>query len=221
MNQSSLIDSVYYSLNMKKLSIKATLRVHITCLIILLSHPISAQKDDTVLLDNNDHITGEIKKVDHGILNFKTSDMGTLYIEWNKIKSIQSEKTFEVFLNDISQYFGQIDSSFAKSSRIQLLMEMMGIVNHLDLITKVNPIKQKFHDRLDIDLEFGYQYNKGSNVSTLYNAYKLFYRSPRHGITLNGDNYITEQRTDGQEFRKLDITLQYNFYMKKSWMLIN
>jgi len=204
---------------MKKLSRKNQFPFLITCLTILLYGPLFAQKDDTLRLDNGDRITGEIKKVEHGIMNFKTSDMGTLNIEWNKIESIQSKKFFEIYLNDNTKYFGQIDSSFAESARIQLLKRMQGITNYLDLISKVNPIKQRFLDRLDIDLELGFQYNKGSDVSTLNTGYNFYYRSLRHGLRLKGDNYITDQRTEDQEFRKQDITLTYIHYMRKSWTL--
>jgi len=204
---------------MKKLSPKIPVPFFISCLIILLAGPLFAQKDDTVRLDNGDRITGEIKKMEYGIMNFKTSDMGTLYIEWTKIESIKSKKFFEIYLNDNTKYFGQIDSSFAESPRIQLLQRMQGITNYLDLISKVNPIKQGFLDRLDIDLELGFQYNKGSNISTLNTGYNLYYRSLRHGLRLKGDNYITDQRTDDHEFRKQDITLTYIHYMKKSWTL--
>jgi len=41
-----------------------------------------AQKDDTVRLYNGDRITGEFKRLEYGMLNFKTNDMGTLNIEW-------------------------------------------------------------------------------------------------------------------------------------------
>ena len=56
----------------------------ISSLLILFSKPVSAQKDDTIRLDNGDRITGEIKKIDHGILEFKTDDIGTLNIEWHQ-----------------------------------------------------------------------------------------------------------------------------------------
>ncbi len=85
---------------MKKLSTKIPVPFLIICLIILLGGPLFSQKDDTVRLDNGDRITGEIKKVEYGIMNLKTSDMGTLYIEWTKIESIKSKKFFEIYLND-------------------------------------------------------------------------------------------------------------------------
>ncbi len=177
-----------------------------------------AQKDDTLRLINNDRITGEIKKLQYGILDFKTSDMGTLKVEWEKIRSIQTKKFFEIYLDDNSKYFGKIDSTFTNSSRIQQLMGMEGTDRYLDLIVKVNPIKQRFWDRVDLNLEIGYQYNKGSNVSNFNTGYNLYYRNIKNSYRFNGSNYITDQRNENQQFKKQDANLTYSHYMKESWI---
>ena len=176
-----------------------------------------AQKDDTVRLYNGDRITGELKRLEYGMLNFKTTDMGTLHIEWERVKSIQTKKFFEIYLEDNTKYFGRIDSSFTQSSRIKLLMQMDGTERYLDLIAKFVPIKQRIKDRIDIDLEIGFQYNKGSDVLNFNTGYKFLYRNLHDEVSLNGSNYITDQRSENEEFRKQDATLSYNRYLKKSY----
>ena len=47
-----------------------------------------AQKTDVVTLLNGDKITGEVKYLRVGILTYKTDNMETVSIQWNKIKSI-------------------------------------------------------------------------------------------------------------------------------------
>lgn len=177
----------------------------------------SAQKDDTVRLNNGDRITGELKRLEYGMLQFKTSDMGTLQIEWEKIESIQTRKFFEIFLEDNSKYYGRIDSSFTESARIRQLMQMEGSDRYLDLIVKFVPIKQRIKDRIDIKVELGYQYNKGSDVSTLNSGYSFSYRNLKDAVLLKGSNVITNQRAESNEFRKQDINLSYNRYFRKSW----
>ena len=86
-----------------------------------------AQKDDTVRLYNGDRITGEFKRLEYGMLSFKTSDMGTLNIEWERVQSIQTKKFFEIYLEDNTKYFGRIDSSFTQSSRIGWLVSKLAI----------------------------------------------------------------------------------------------
>ncbi len=180
---------------------------------------VSAQKDDTLRLDNGDRITGELKRLEYGMLQFKTSDMGTLNIEWERVKSIQTKKFFEIFLEDNSKYFGRIDSSFTESNRIKLLMQMEGTDRYLDLIVKFVPIKQRIKDRIDIDVELGFQYTKGSDVLNFNTGYRFFYRNLRDEISLTGSNYITNQRREQQDFRKQDVNLSYNRFLKKSWKI--
>ncbi len=200
---------------MWQINFKSTFSV--TLLLIIPTVSLFAQKDDTLRLNNNDRITGEIKKLEYGILNFKTSDIGTLNVEWEKIKSIKTKKFFEIYLEDNSKYFGTIDSTFTNSPRIRQLMRMEGTDRYLDLIIKVNPIKKRFLDRIDINLEIGYQYNKGSNVSNFNTGYNFYYRDIRNSYRFNGSNYITDQRNENQQFKKQDINLTYNHYMKRSW----
>ena len=66
----------------------------------------AAVKTDVVVLRNGNTLTGEVEEVDRGRLTFKTDDMGTLAIEWDKVTSVKAAATFEV--NDLSggQYVG-------------------------------------------------------------------------------------------------------------------
>lgn len=63
-------------------------------------------------------------------------------------------------------------------------MNMLGTVRYLDLIIKVIPIEMRFSDRIDIDLELGFQYNKGSNVASLTTGYNFYYRNPKTAFVL-------------------------------------
>jgi len=57
--------------------------------------PAAAQKTDVVTLQNGDRITGEIKRLDRGRLEYSTDDMGTLNIEWEEIDVLTSGLTYE------------------------------------------------------------------------------------------------------------------------------
>src|SRR5262249_61371886 len=67
-----------------------------------------AAKTDVVVLRNGDTLTGEVKEVDRGRLTFKTDDMGTLAIEWDKVRRVTAGATFEIEDLDGHQYFGSL-----------------------------------------------------------------------------------------------------------------
>ncbi|MCK5468181.1 MAG: hypothetical protein KAI99_06730, partial [Cyclobacteriaceae bacterium] len=73
------------------------------------SFPVLSQKTDRVLLDNNDWITGEIKKMDYGKVSFKTDAAGTIQIKWDRIFQIKSDKYFEISLGRGLIHYGSLD----------------------------------------------------------------------------------------------------------------
>ena len=61
------------------------------CLLALLFSPLArAEKTDIVVLKNGDKITGEVKGLERGKLEFSTDSMGTVSIEWEDIQEILS-----------------------------------------------------------------------------------------------------------------------------------
>ena len=53
-------------------------------------------RTDVVSLANGDRLTGEVVALDRGRLEFKTDDAGTLYLEWDKLVSVVSNRVVEV-----------------------------------------------------------------------------------------------------------------------------
>ena len=68
--------------------------------------PLPAQKTDVVVLPNGDRITGEIKGVSRGKLDYSTDDAGRISIEWEKIVRVTSRQSYEVTLRSGQRLFG-------------------------------------------------------------------------------------------------------------------
>ena len=65
-------------------------------------------KTDVVTLANGDRITGEVKRLERGRLVFETDDAGTLYLEWDKLASVESKQRVEVTTADGQRYLGSL-----------------------------------------------------------------------------------------------------------------
>src|SRR6476620_11396433 len=65
-------------------------------------------KTDLVTLANGDRITGEVKRLDRGRLVFDTDDAGTLYLEWDKLASVESKLNVEVVTFDGRRFLGTL-----------------------------------------------------------------------------------------------------------------
>ena len=81
---------------------------------------VGRSKTDIIFLDNGDRITGEIKKLERGLLNVSTDSMGTVSIEWRNVEKIESQFLFEVELSSGTKYFGSIVPA-EKEQRLEVI----------------------------------------------------------------------------------------------------
>src|SRR5688572_33379116 len=59
--------------------------------------PLGAQpRTDVITLANGDRVTGDVERLDRGRVEFKTDDIGTIYLEWDKVATVVSKNQFEV-----------------------------------------------------------------------------------------------------------------------------
>jgi hypothetical protein len=72
-----------------------------------------ASRTDVIRLPNGDEVTGEIKSLNFGVLNYGTDSMGTVSIEWEDIVLIQSGSSLQVELTNGKRYFGSLKRSGA------------------------------------------------------------------------------------------------------------
>ena len=79
--------------------------------ILMAASLLHAEKTDKVVLRNGNEITGEIKKLDLGKLEYSTDDIGRIYIEWDQIYRIASKDRFHIELPDGRAYFGSIEEA--------------------------------------------------------------------------------------------------------------
>src|SRR5262245_48847762 len=77
-------------------------------LVATLTEQAFAARTDVVTLKNGDRLTGEIRQLERGKLTYKTDDLGTVSIEWDKVTSLQSIHLFEVELQTGQKYFGNL-----------------------------------------------------------------------------------------------------------------
>src|SRR5262245_32221314 len=67
-----------------------------------------AAKTDVLVLRNGDRITGEVKGLARGKLEYSTDDAGRLSIEWEKVARLTSVNRFDVEDSFGRRYFGNM-----------------------------------------------------------------------------------------------------------------
>jgi hypothetical protein len=149
------------------------------CLLALLlcSGACQAEKTDVVHLKNGDRVTGEVKSLDRGILEFSTDHMGTVYIEWSDIREIVSATGQAVELTNGQRFYGPLGKPESEDMlQVNTEQGMVG-VNAGDVIL-MYPVEAGFWDRLDVSASLGFSWDKGSSVGKYNVGIDAEYRDP-------------------------------------------
>jgi hypothetical protein len=165
-------------------------------LLALCSSALRAQgKTDVVSLANGDRITGEVAKLERGRLEFKTDDIGTLYLEWDKLISlITTTRLVEVELADGRRFLGTLGQT---TSRQLLVNDANGpIVVSMSDVTFMTAIGRSFWSKLDGTIDAGFTYTKSSGIAQLNANTDTVFRQPRSQIRLTTSLTTTEE-SDG------------------------
>lgn len=187
----------------------------IICFFLLANFYALAQKTDVVILINGDKITGEIKSLQTGLLNFKTDDMGTINIEWIKIDNIKSDNIFEIELVDGRTYYGYIEPGTIKG---MLLVKSLSNETRLFMrhIVKITRIKESFWDILSGYVQLGFNFTKASQIGQLSFGFSGKYRTKAFYSELNANSVITTSKKESTS-RKEDIFLTYYRLLENRW----
>lgn len=154
-----------------------TSRFFLLVFLLLISDTVLAEKTDIVVLNNGDKITGEVKGLERGKLEFSTDSMGTVYIDWLDIQAIISDTGQAVELTNGQRFFGPLNKP-DDTDMVQIETEkgMVGVSTH-DVVT-MYPVESSFWDRLDISASLGFTWDKASDVGKYSIGADAEYRDP-------------------------------------------
>ena len=180
------------------------------------ARPALAAKTDVVVLRNGDTLTGEITELDRGRLTFKTDDIGTLAIEWDKVKSVTASATFEVHELGGGQYFGTL-SPGPQDGELSVVLAAGGQkVLPLWRVVKVERLGATVWQRLDGSVDAGVSYTSSSELLTLDLATRVVLTRPGHELSLDGSSTITRQ-PDADDTSRNNLTLGYRRRRPGHW----
>ena len=139
--------------------------------------PALAQKTDVVTLANGDRITGEIKRLERGRLEFSTDDAGTLYLEWDKLVTlVATTRIFDLVTSDDHRYLGSLGTG---APRTLTVVQTGGSTTlSMEQVTWISPIGTGFWDKLDGSVDVGFSYTRSSGIAQLNLNSATSYRRP-------------------------------------------
>ncbi len=182
---------------------------------LLASGPVQAQKTDVVVMVNGDAITGEIKGLERGKLDYNTDDVGRLSIKWTKVRRITSRHYFEVEISSGRKYFGQLLASDTDGRVVVGLEERRDTVA-VGRIVRMFPIEADFLSRVRAYLDAGFSLAKANRNLTLNVNAQANYRGPKWGTGLTYTGYLQRQR-DTSATTSNTLTVSGTRYLTHRW----
>ena len=179
--------------------------------------PAAAQlKTDVVTLRNGDRITGEVVSVSRGRLRFKTDDVGTIDIEWDKVVRLEAVGLFEVETSSGRRLLGNLSGG---TTRVLNVVTVDGSVPlAMDAVTSVTPLGKTFWSRLEGSMNGGFSYTHSSGIAQATVSADTTYRRLESKFLISGSATLTEDRdgTDDDDDRAA-LSFSYIRYRGPRW----
>ena len=156
----------------------------------------AAPKTDIVFLKNGDRITGEVKSLLRGKLEFKTDHMDTVLIEWDQIEQIVSDTSQSVELANGTRFFGPLEKPASENAVMVKTEEGEVTVDSLDVVAMYQ-VEAGFWQKLDLSVQFGVSWDKSSEVGKYSFGMDAMWRDPRF---ITRGSFVSETTTqEGQD----------------------
>jgi len=129
-------------------------------------------RHDTVIMKNGDRLTGEVKRLEQGILYIETDYFsGSVGVDWLQVEKVESKATFQIVLNDGKRLTGtisRVEAAGATSVKDFEVHEARGDVpiSGTDVV-QIESQKRTFWRQLKGNIDFGYNFTSGNNQSSL------------------------------------------------------
>jgi hypothetical protein len=178
----------------------------------------AAQDEDVLILRNGDRLTGEIRGLTRGDLSFNTDATGTIQVEWIYVAELTGSETFDIELANGVRFLGFLR---APDETGQLLIDV-GRAEPVTIpfarVVSMTEIESTFRERLDMDLDFGYDFTKSSDVEILTLGFDMAYRTEVGISAMRFDTKRTDRGENGGLVDQASLDFDYMRLLDDRWL---
>jgi len=185
--------------------------------VAFVSEASAREKTDVVILENGDHLTGEVKGLEFARLSFKTDTMETVSIKWEEVVQVTSNYAFQVELENGLRFFGTLEAP-AEPGMLSVVGKDRTVGVSMDQVFRIRPIKQRFWKRINGSLSLGLSFTKASDVLRFSFNADASYTERKNIVEMTLSSIITtQQEQDARQNNNLN--LRYNRLLQQKWFL--
>jgi len=156
---------------------------------------IFAAPTDSLTFKNGNFIVGEIKSMDRGVVVIETSYSDSDFeIEWDKVKTIDTETEFLVTLTDGRKYYGRLISASDLTINILTFDEQI-IECELNDIVWLDMVEHGFWDQLSASIEVSFNVTSASHLRKFSTRSTIGYKTKKWSTNATFNSFASIQDT--------------------------
>jgi putative salt-induced outer membrane protein YdiY len=136
-------------------------------------------RHDTIIMKNGDRLTGEVKRLDEGVLYIQTDYFsGSVGVDWLQVEKVESKATFQIVLSNGKRLTGSIskvEATAAPGKDVVVRAEGVEVPVAGTDVVEIESQKQTFWRQLKGSIDFGYNFTSGNNQSSLSTSASAVY----------------------------------------------
>ena len=170
-----------------------------------------AARTDVVVISNGDHFTGEVKSLDRGRLRLKTDNAGDVYIEWDKIRSVNAAGQFDIETRSGRHRRGFLRNA-QENGKLLVVVDSDSTVLGFESVVRVTPLKNTFWGKVDGSFDVGSSFALANHLAQLNLAVNATYREQKYLVGTGANSTVIHQDNVPDTRRgTLDFTYKYLF----------
>jgi putative salt-induced outer membrane protein YdiY len=195
----------------------------LVALFAVLCVPVQAKRKDVVIMNNGDHFTGEVKRLQNGLLYVETPYVsGNIALDWNQVESVQSMATFRIVLNNGQRLVGKMEKvSGEKAPQGDFMIREATAEVQVPSasVATIDSKKPTFWGQLQGSMDLGYSFTSGSSQSALNADMSTAYRTTGWEAVTSFDSTFGSQTGSSNTNREDLQTTFAKFLNRNSYLM--
>lgn len=187
--------------------------------ILLFSTTSLFSQNDSIVLNNNNKIVGEIKSLDKSVLTLKTpfSDKD-FKIKWYHVKEVYSDRFFIIALENGRRFSASIVTDSINKNLVLLNAGGYIIESELKKIIFLDAIGKNFLSRLTAEFDLGLTLTKANNSKQFTSNALLAYVANKWKIS-GTFNTVFSSQDDVDDIKRIEGNTYFQWFLPKEWFL--
>jgi putative salt-induced outer membrane protein YdiY len=182
------------------------------------SAPLQAKRNDVVMMNNGDHLTGEIKRLQNGLLFVETDYVSSsVGLDWNQVQSVESSAIYKIVLNNGRRLEGKIEKVSGQAKGADFLIREGTQREEVasSVVVSLETTKPTVWRQLQGTLDFGYSFSSGNSQSALNIDTSGAYKVPKWEVTTSFDSTFSGQ-SGGSKTNREDLQAAFRAFLNRN-----